>query len=154
MRWEQGREVIDAMLKVGDLDRVTPSTDRAADLLSQARRHVTSARSIAGPDLGGAFQLAYDAGRKALCAILENQGLRATSQGGHVAVLEAVTAQLDPPMGKVLRPFGRLRRQRNKVEYAPMEIPPLTPEVVENAIAKAEELLDLGLRVLDQMSPY
>jgi hypothetical protein len=32
-------------------------------------------------------------------------------------VLDAVSAQLDPPMGKVLRRFDRLRRRRNDAEY-------------------------------------
>jgi hypothetical protein len=65
-----------------------------------------------------------------------------------------VSAQLDPPMGNVLRPFGRLRRLRNKVEYASADIPALTPDAVSRDIVKIEEILDLGLRVIDQMSPY
>jgi hypothetical protein len=32
----------------------------------------------------------------ALAAVLENQGLRATSRGGHIALRDAVSAQLDP----------------------------------------------------------
>jgi len=36
MRWEQGRAVIDAMLKSGELQKVPPSRDRADRLLRQA----------------------------------------------------------------------------------------------------------------------
>jgi hypothetical protein len=123
MRWEPGRSVIDALLEARDLERVPPSAGHAAELIGQARKHVASAQRIADDDPAGAFQLLYDAARKALCAILENQGLRSTSRGGHIAVLEAVSAQLDPPMGRVLRPFDRLRRQRNNAEYLRQDAP-------------------------------
>jgi hypothetical protein len=96
MRWEQGRGVIDALLDNRDLERVPASAEHAAKLIGDAQRHVASARRIADEDPVGAFQLLYDAARKALCAILENQGLRPTSRGGHIAVLVAVSAQLDP----------------------------------------------------------
>ena len=115
---------------------------------------MASARRIADDDPAGAFQLLYDAARKALCAILENQGLRPTSRGGHIAVLETVSAQLDPPMGKVLRPFDRLRRQRNNAEYPRQDTPTLTTDDVTRDIPKIEDMVDLAVRVIDQMSPY
>ena len=154
MRWEQGRTVIDALLDTRDLERVPPSAGHAAELIGQARKHVASAQRIADDDPAGAFQLLYDAARKALCAILENQGLRPTSRGGHIAVLEAVSAQLDPPMGRVLRPFDRLRRQRNNAEYPRQDTPTLTTDDVTRDIPKIEDMVDLAVRVIDQMSPY
>jgi len=154
MRWEQGRSVIDALLEARDLERVSPSAGHAAELIGQARKHMASARRIADDDPAGAFQLLYDAARKALCAILENQGLRPTSRGGHIAVLEAVSAQLDPPMGKVLRPFDRLRRQRNNAEYPRQDAPRLTTDDVTRDIPKVEAVVDIAVRVIDQMSPY
>lgn len=154
MRWAQGRSTVDAMLTGRDLERVPPSAEHAAELLRQARKHVASAARIADDDPAGAFQLLYDAARKALWAVLDNQGLRPTSRGGHIAVFEAVSAQLDPPMGKVLRPFDRLRRQRNKAEYPPQDAPSLTAEDVIRDIAKVEDILDLAVRVIDQMGPY
>jgi hypothetical protein len=66
MRWEQGRSTVDAMLTARDLERVPPSAEHAAGLLSQARKHIASARRIAEDDPAGAFQLLYDAARKAL----------------------------------------------------------------------------------------
>jgi hypothetical protein len=98
--------------------------------------------------------LLYDAARKALVAILENQGLRPTSRGGHIAVLEAVSAQLDPPMGKVLRPFDRLRRLRNTAEYPHPDTPPFVARDVGRDIPKIEDIVDLAQRVIAQMSPY
>jgi hypothetical protein len=154
MRWEQGRAVVDALLDRRDLERVPASAEHAAELIDEARKHVASAQRIVDEDPAGAFQLLYDAARKALSAILENQGLRATSRGGHIAVLEAVSAQLDPPMGKVLRPFDRLRRQRNNVEYPRKDTPRLTADDVTRDIPKIEDMLDLAARVTGQMSPY
>jgi hypothetical protein len=96
----------------------------------------------------------YDAARKALTAVLENQGLRPTARGGHLAVYEAVSAQLDPPLGATLRPFDRMRRQRHDVEYPPTDAPELTPEDIREDLPKSGKIVALAARVLDQMSPF
>lgn len=96
----------------------------------------------------------YDAARKALAAVLENQGLRATSRGGHIAVREAVSAQLDPPLGAVLRPFDRMRRRRNQLEYPSAASPAITSDEVTRDLPKVEEILEVVAKVLDQMSPF
>ncbi|MHB1430856.1 MAG: hypothetical protein ACYCVZ_01890 [Streptosporangiaceae bacterium] len=81
-------------------------------------------------------------------------GLRPTTRGGHLAAYHAVRAQLDPPLGKTLRPFDRMRRQRHDAEYPPVSAPPLTADDVREDIPKATEILSLSERVLDQMSPF
>ncbi len=154
MRWQQGRELVDGMIARAELERVPASRDHADLLLAQARRHVGSAEAIAGDDPAGAYQLLYDAARKALAAVLENQGLRATSRGGHIAVREAVTAQLDPPLGAVLRPFDRMRRRRNQVEYPSAAAPAVTADEVTRDLPKVDEILAVATKVLDQMSPF
>jgi hypothetical protein len=94
VKWQQGRSLIDGMIVRGELERVPASRAHADLLLAQSTRHMESAGAIAGGDAAGAYQLLYDAARKALAAILENQGLRATSKGGgHIAVREAVSAK-------------------------------------------------------------
>jgi hypothetical protein len=142
------------MLARGELEKVPASREHADLLISQARRHVTSADAVAANDPTGAYQLLYDAARKALCAVLENQGLRATSRGGHIAVGEAARAQLDPPLGGVLRPFERLRRRRNEGEYPRRDQPAITNEEVGRDHPKVIEIVNVAARVLDQMSPY
>ena len=154
MRWEQGRAALEGMIARSELERVPASRDHADVLLRQARRHLDSARAIAVADAVGAYQLLYDAARKALAAVLENQGLRATSRGGHIAVREAVSAQLDPPLGAVLRPFDRLRRRRNQAEYPSAEHPGVAPEDVNRDLPKVEQILDVAAKVLDQMGPF
>jgi hypothetical protein len=96
----------------------------------------------------------YDAARKALAAVLNNQGLRPTTGGGHLAAYEAVRAQLDPPMGHVLRPFDRMRRQRHDAEYPPTHAPELSADDVREDIPKATAIVDLCDRVLDEISPF
>ncbi|WP_449060367.1 hypothetical protein [Planomonospora algeriensis] len=154
MRWMQGRGRIDEMLASGQLERVPPSREHADTLLAQAERHIEFARSGFETDPTGAYQLLYDASRKALASILENQGLRATSRGGRLAVLDAVTAQLDPPLGQALRSFDRMRRRRNSAEYPRPDTPQITPDDVVQDLVKAEQFLALAAKVLDQMSPY
>ncbi|KUL28466.1 hypothetical protein [Actinoplanes awajinensis] len=154
MRWQQGREAIDGMLARAELERVPASRDHADLLLAQAHRHLASAGAIADGDPAGAYQLLYDAARKALAAVLENQGLRATSRGGHIAVREALSAQLEPPLGGVLRPFDRMRRRRNQLEYPSAASPAITPDETRRDLPKVEEILGVAARVMDQMSPF
>ncbi|MFI6324555.1 hypothetical protein ACIBG8_44005 [Nonomuraea sp. NPDC050556] len=154
MRWMQGRDRIEAMVASGLLERVPASREHADTLLAQAERHLALARTGASTDPTGAYQLLYDASRKALASILENQGLRATSRGGHLAVLDAVTAQLDPPLGQSLRSFDRMRRRRNNAEYPRADTPGITAEDVLADLVKAQDFLTLATQVLDQMSPF
>lgn len=154
MRWNQGREAIEHQLADGHLQRVPPSREHADRLLSQAHRHLVSAEQTAAGDPEGAYALLYDAARKALLAILVNEGLRPTTAGGHLAAYHAVTAQRDPPMGRELRPFDRLRRHRRDAEYPRGDVPDLTPEDVTDDVARAEAIIAVAERVLDQMSPF
>jgi hypothetical protein len=154
VRWEQGRQTIDGMIIRGELERVPANREHADLLMAQAVKHLASAKAIAQVDPVGAYQLLYDAARKALNAVLENQGLRVTSRGGHIAVLDAVAAQLDPPLGQILRPFDRIRRRRNEAEYPRRDAPGFTGEDSARELPKVEQIVDAAGRVLDQMSPY
>lgn len=154
MRWDQGREVVNRMIGEQELQRVPPSRQQADRLIAQADEHLASAARVCDDDPAGGYSLTYDAARKALTAVLQNQGLRPTTRGGHLAAYEAVRAQLDPPMGKALRPFERMRRQRHDAEYPPRNAPELTAEDVREDMPKAAEILDLAKRVLDEMSAF
>lgn len=152
--WEQGRVAVDRLIARGEVERVPPSREHADFLISQAGQHLVAARAIVAIDPTGAYQLMYDAGRKALNAVLENQGLRVTSRGGHVAVLAAVAAQLDPPLGDTLRPFDRLRRRRNQVEYPAADSPALEADEVARDLPKVLQIIEAAAVVLDRMGPY
>ncbi|MET8635402.1 hypothetical protein ACWEQ2_41415 [Streptomyces sp. NPDC004096] len=153
-RWNQGRATIDALLSGGALERVPASRQAAEAELVRSRTHVGSARRLTATDPEGAYTLAYDAARRALAAVLQNQGLRATSRGGHTTVYEAVRAQLDPPLGTVLRPFNRMRARRNEVEYRSSEAPAVTPEEVAADVSKVEALIELAEKAIPNMPAY
>jgi hypothetical protein len=116
--------------------------------------HLVSANGISEGDPAGGYTLVYDAARKALTAVLENQGLRPTTRGGHLALYGATRAQLYPAMGQVLWLFDRIRRQRYDVGYPPTDAPHISADDVREDATKAAAIVDISERVLDQMSPF
>jgi hypothetical protein len=150
-RWQQGRADIEGLLESRRLQAVAADRDLAELYLDQARRHLESARSALPGDPAGSFQLAYDAGRKALTAVLENQGLRVTSRGGHIAIEESLRAQLVPPMGRLINDFGWMRMLRNQTEYPTFDRPMAAREDAEAAARISANLVAMAERLLDEM---
>ncbi|MCP3820734.1 hypothetical protein NLX86_22350 [Streptomyces sp. A3M-1-3] len=153
-RWDQGRSTVDALIGAGELERVPASRQAAEAELVRAHTHVGSARQLLATDPEGAYTLAYDAARRALAAVLQNQGLRATSRGGHTVIYAAVRAQLDPPLGSILRPFNRMRARRNEVECRSSEAPSVMPEEVAADLTKVEALIELAEKAIPNMPRY
>ncbi len=146
-RWNKGSEVIDRLLDDRHIERVPADADTVAALLQTAARHVTSAESTAHTDPEGAFALAYDAARKTATALLAHQGLRPTSAGGHIAIVDAISAQFPGVEG--LKSIDRLRRRRNQAEYPdPQNYDPVTTEEVHDAIAAARSTLDAAGKLI------
>lgn len=153
MTWTKGTDQIDDLVASGRLQRVPASIRVANKILDDARRHLLSAEQIAELDPPGAYALAYDAARKALVAVLEAQGLRATVSGGHVVLQEAMEAQFEPPLGHLFRPFNRMRMRRNQVEYASSDNPEVTAQEVLSAVGQARALVeDFGVRAIALVS--
>lgn len=94
-------------------------------LIESARRHVATGGTATTNDPEGAFALAYDAARKAANALLAHQGLRATTTGGHIVIVEAMNAQFPGVAG--LKSIDRLRRRRNQAEYPDPSTTTLSP---------------------------
>jgi HEPN domain len=154
MRWNQGRATVDKLVADGELQRVPPSREHADQLLAQARKDLASADLLCGSNPKRAYESLYDAARMALTAVLENQGLRPTSRGGHIAPYAAVSAQLDPSASAVLRPFDRMRRTRNRSEYPSFTTPEVTADNVTADMPVARAIVETCEGVLDQMSPF
>ena len=139
-RWNKGSEVIERLLDARQLEHVPADTDTVAALVASARRHIASATTTAADDPEGAFALAYDAARKTATALLAHQGLRPTSAGGHIVIVEAINAQFPGVAG--LKSIDRLRRRRNQAEYPdPQNYDPVTTDEVEDAIDTARDCL-------------
>lgn len=152
--WEQGRSEVDRLIDARRIERVAPSREVADLLLVQARRHLATASVAAEEDPTAAFQVAYDAARKALAAVLANQGLRPRGEGAHAVLLSVALAQLDPPMGRVLRQFDWLRRTRNGAEYPVPGTPPISAQDVADALPLAADIVAIAERVVPTMPVY
>jgi hypothetical protein len=156
MSWETGSGRIRELLMAGELGQVPPDTGLARRMLADAGRHLATAGAAQSTgDLPGAYQLAYDALRKSSASLLEAQGLRATSRGGHIAVQDAVTAQFGSSI-RALRSFSRLRRARNSFEYPSTETPGPSKDDVKDAIGVAREVNDAAGKILESgiLSPW
>ena len=137
----------------GHLEKVAPSAANADRLIGEANRHLRSAELLAGEDPAGAYDLLYTAARKSMAAALAVQGLRATSAGGHVAVEQAIAAQLGGA-GGVVRPFGRLRRTRNDADYPRLDTPELAGEDVTDDLPKARAIVEAMARLIEHLEPW
>src|SRR6201996_2787761 len=156
MSWETGNERIRELINAGELGQVAPDTELARRMLADARRHLaTAAAAEPAGDLSGAYQLAYDALRKSAASLLEAQGLRATSRGGHIAIQDAVMREFGSSI-RALRSFSRLRRARNSFEYPSTETPGPSEDDVKDAIRVAAEVNDAVGKVLESgiLSPW
>lgn len=108
------------LLAQGRLERVAPDDLEARDLLAHAERHLRSARLLLADDPAGAYQLLYDAARKAVWADMLANGLRARADmpGAHAAVVayahDALAGRAD---ARSLARFDGMRRARNRSEY-------------------------------------
>ena len=148
MTWARGVAEIEALLASGEMERIPHNPRLVETLINDASKHLTSATHIASEDPTGAYELAYDAMRKAAVALLAEQGLRPKSTGGHVAVRDAVTAQFGGE-GKAFRSFDWMRRARNDLEYPDADDPGVDADDVTAAIQAATSDLDFSRKLLE-----
>ncbi|MCB0978927.1 MAG: HEPN domain-containing protein [Acidimicrobiales bacterium] len=148
MTWVRGRDEVQRLIDDGEVEIVEASTDVADRLLREA--HVRLASLGLDGDPAGALQLSYDAARKASAALLAVQGLRATTRGGHIAVIDAVRAQFNDRGGlPVFGQINRLRRRRNDTEYPSPTTPGVTTDEATQALGIAREVIDGAKKLLE-----
>jgi hypothetical protein len=147
VRWRKGEEQVATLVGQRHLQQVVADSETAAALLAAAGRHIESARGIADADPEAGYALAYDAARKTATALLAHQGLRPTTAGGHIAVVDAIRAQFPGVPG--LTSLDRLRRRRNQAEYPnPTSYDPITVEEAKDAIEVANACVSSADRLL------
>ncbi|WP_326645378.1 hypothetical protein OG884_12975 [Streptosporangium sp. NBC_01755] len=149
-RWTRGEADVERMLTSGELQRVRGEAADGSGWLEKATTTLASAEGLRTTDPNSAYTLAYDAARFACAGLLAQQGLRATTSGGHYAVQQTVIRQFGP----TFEPYGTMRRRRNELEY-----PEFPDEVVETteadrAIAAARALLDATGKLLDHLGLF
>lgn len=153
MSWKLGAVVVEGMLRSGFLERVPANTEEAEYLLERAATHVRSAETLCGDHREIAYDALYAAARKALTAVLVQQGLRPTRSGGHEAVIEAVEAQLAPPAGKSLRPYHAMKRRRAGGDYQ-ASAGRIYSEDIEEDLPAAREILEKATQVVPVMTVF
>jgi hypothetical protein len=149
MSWERGKSDVQALIDSGEIEHVQPSTSVADRLVADSQAHARLAELGIDLDPAGALQLSYDAARKACAALLAVQGLRTTTKGGHVAVIDAVRAQFNDRGG--VAAFGklhRIRRRRNDSEYPSSTSPDVAADESRQALALAHEVIEATAQLL------
>ncbi|MFJ2619353.1 hypothetical protein [Glutamicibacter sp. NPDC087344] len=87
-------------------------------------------------------------------ALLVNQGLRRAAAGGHVVLQRSIAAQLDPPLGELVKDFGWMRQLRNAGDYPVPEKALANLLDAKEAAEVAKGLLDKIRQLVDQMPVY
>ena len=147
-RWPTGEAEVEQLVAHRELELVVGAGDDGALLFAQASKTAATAAVVVGSDAYSAYVLAYDAARLACIALLAQQGLRATTSGGHYAVERAVRAQF----GEGFRPFADLRRRRNELEYPHVPADEATADEAEQAVEVAERLIAAADQLIGQLS--
>jgi HEPN domain-containing protein len=149
-RRQGGEADIERLLAGGELQAVAGAMANGEQWLSKAHRTLNTATAAAETDPDSAFTLAYDAARFACTALLAQQGLRATTRGGHYAVEVAGRSQFDGTFDR----FGGLRRQRNDIEYPMIVAGQLTPADARSAITLATEMIGAAEKLRPHLGPF
>lgn len=92
-RWNKGSEVVERLLESGHLQRVPADEATVEALLAQLAATSRRRQPLPQAIQRAHMPLAYDAARKTATALLAHQGLRPTTTGGHIVLVESVTAQ-------------------------------------------------------------
>ncbi len=146
-RWLRGEAEVLELIHQRKLEYVAGAAADGAPFLTQARSTAATAKGLVQSDAYSAYVLAYDSARFACVALLAQQGMRATANGGHYAVERAVRAQF----GSGFRPFADLRRRRNELEYPRFPADTATTEEARHAVEVAERLISASEALLSQL---
>lgn len=108
--------------------------------LANARNHLASSREISKSDPAGSYQLAYDAARKSIQAILALNGIRVRSAGGHFAFVRVAESGIF--QNAAWNELREMRRVRNLLEYPQNSSLFIGPTTIAGAISSAEDMFD------------
>jgi hypothetical protein len=134
------------LLEKGLVERVERDREAADAMLEEARRHLASATTIAAEDPNGAYQLLYDAARKAIAAHMAANGYRVPRgrPGAHDTTGRYAMGEISA--AKAVAQFDRMRRNRNRSEY---EFKIFGDAEVRADLRHAEEIVEI---VAEQLS--
>ncbi len=128
------------LLSEGAVERIPVDAEVCGNLLRQSANHLrTAVAGVTGDDSEGAFQLAYDACRKACLSLVIATGLRPKGDAAHAVTFEAAAA-IAANFGsrRLVADAGELRYVRHGAEYRAETV---TAEDTNEAIEIGRELL-------------
>ena len=77
-----------------------------------------------------------------------------TSRGGHQMLFDAVRVQMTAQHASIVKQFGPLRSRRNEVEYPADDTPQVRMDEVEDAYARASEIVELMESLLPRVTAF
>lgn len=146
MSWGQGASKVEDLIEAGAITRLQGADLGVSGLMDRVRQQLGSAETLLDPDPATAYVVAYDAAKHAAMALLAEQNLRVTSDGGHVAMEKVLAAQF----GGVFDGFGRLRRRRNELDYPASAEDFADAAETQRALASARGIVESAQQILDQ----
>lgn len=149
MVWEQGRAVVDYLIRQGLLRIVPPSAEDADVHLEAARHKARLVKDAERSNPAGAFVGAYGAMRDAWTAVLVVQGLQPVAADDHPTIAAALMGQLHPPLGRTLKRFDWMYRTLKAPEHSRP-----TASQLRNATQILEQTLTVTAQLVELMPPY
>jgi hypothetical protein len=146
-QWAPGADRVQHLITAGDLQKVQGAEANGQPLLDKAARTLASANALLEVDPDSSYTLAYDAARFACTALLAQQGLRPTTNGGHYAVEQVVRAQFQTHF----QSYGTLRRRRHELEYPTALDAGTTSEEAVEACESAQAILKAAGKLLPHL---
>lgn len=144
--WPVGQQDVEALIDSGDVTRLTGADAGRPRLMERARQQLESASKLTDSDPVTAYVVAYDAAKHAAMALLAEQDLRATGDGGHHALEKVLVAQFQG----VFAAFSRLRRRRNELDYPAGDEDVADSTEAARAITLATEIVEAAAELLSR----
>lgn len=151
--WQRGEAEIERLIAEGQLERLHGPAMDGEPWLAKAQESLDGARILADDKPNPAYANAYDACRMAAWAVLAQQGLRATTKGGHAAAATAVHAQF----GNAFDLLQAHRVRRNVMEYGTRSGNPadaVTATEAADAIVDAAAIIEAAELLLPNLSVF
>jgi hypothetical protein len=130
------------------IEEIEIDIDQIHRMIVQAENHLRSAMNTLVDDKEGAYVLLYDAARKSLMAILYLQGIRPTAYGGHSIILDVLIPQCTASEAALIRPFNRLRKIRNSVEYPRTDFSEIDEAALREDLFKAVKIVEWAKSII------
>lgn len=127
---------LDSLMQGGYIKKLPISKSKVEDVLSLAKRDITTAKSILDENSDWSFSIAYNAMLQSIRALMFSKGYRPTGANQHITVVRFAELFLDE---EIVIIFDRMRRKRHSSVYDTAGT--ISKREAENAVDTAEKLV-------------